>query len=220
MISHTRRGHPAHGTDGVPGTLGRVLHSARGYDLLAWLFLGGRERAFRQRILDLARVAPTDSVLDVGCGTGTLAILAKERVATSTMVCGIDASPAMIEKATRKATESRVDVTFQIAVVEAVPFSDATFDVVLSSLMLHHLPRAVREQCAREMRRVAKPKARVVAVDFGGDRAKRSLFDRLHSHGRLPLAEIVRVLSEAGFTIDESGLLGVHDLQFFIARAP
>jgi ubiquinone/menaquinone biosynthesis C-methylase UbiE len=184
------------------------------------LFLGGRERAFRQKVLGLARLTPTDSVLDVGCGTGTLAILAKQQAAATTRICGIDASSAMIETAARKAKKAGVDVTFETAVVEALPFPDGAFDVITSTLMLHHLPRAVREQCAREMRRVAKPRGRIVAVDFGGDREKRSFLDRFHRHGRLPLAEITRVLGEAGFAIEESGLLGIHDLQFVVARAP
>jgi ubiquinone/menaquinone biosynthesis C-methylase UbiE len=220
MFSHSRRAHPTHDAEGPPRTLGRILHTAHGYDFVAWLFLGGRERAFRQKVLDLARLTPTDSLLDVGCGTGTLAILAKQQLAPSARVCGIDASSAMIETATRKAREAGVDVAFEDAVVEALPFADGAFDVVTSTLMLHHLPRAVREQCAREMRRVAKPGGRVVAVDFGGDRAKRSFLDRIHRHGRLPLAEITRVLGDAGFAIEENGLLGIHDLQFVVARAP
>ena len=57
----------------APGTKGRVLHSAAGYDLLAWLLLLGRERAFRERLVGLARLEPGQSVLDIGCGTGSLA---------------------------------------------------------------------------------------------------------------------------------------------------
>ena len=220
-MSHTRRDHSAHDAARTPHTIGRVLHSARGYDVLAWLLLGGRERAFRQKVIDLARLTPADSVLDVGCGTGTLAILAKAQVAATSAVCGIDASPEMIDRAIHKAKSSGVDVTFKNAVVEAIPFPDGSFDVVLSTLMLHHLPRAVREQCAREMRRVAKPQARVVAVDFGGTgRVQRSFLERFHPHGRLPLSEIVRVVTDAGLAVEESGPMGLHDLQFVVARAP
>ena len=219
MMSHTPRDHSAHGAE-APHTIGHVLHSGRAYDLLAWLLLGGRERAFRQKILDLARLTPADSILDVGCGTGTLAISAKEHVGASREVRGIDASAAMIARARRKAKAAGVDVTFENAVVEAIPFPDGTFDVVLSTLMLHHLPRAVRDQCAREMRRVAKPRARVVVVDFGATAsAHRTFLERFHRHGRVPLSEIIRVLSDAGLTVEESGPMGLHDLQFVVARA-
>src|SRR5687768_2717271 len=151
----------------VPRTKGLVMHSqARYYDLLAWLLTLGREPAFRARLVDLARLKPGEAVLDVGCGTGTLAIAARQRVGAAGTVHGIDASPEMIAQARRKAMKAGIDVVFQSGIVEALPFPDAHFDVVLSTLMLHHLPRLVREQCAREMRRVLKPGGRLLAVDF------------------------------------------------------
>src|SRR5215470_5737582 len=125
-------------THSAPNTKGRVLHSAVGYDLLAWLFLLGRERAFRERLVRLARLETGQSVLDVGCGTGSLAIAAKRRVGPSGTVEGIDASPEMIARAWKKASKAGVDVRFTTGVVEALPFPDARYDVLLSTLMLHH----------------------------------------------------------------------------------
>src|SRR5687767_79992 len=86
-----------------PPTTGRVIHWAAGYDLLVWLLTFGRERAMRERTLVLARLRPGESVLDVGCGTGTLAIAAARHVGSSGRVCGIDASPEMIARARAKA---------------------------------------------------------------------------------------------------------------------
>ena len=201
-------------------TTGRVLHSAGAYDWLAWLLLGGRERAFRQRVLELAHVTTRDAVLDVGCGTGTLAILAKERVGPSGAAHGIDASPEMIAKARRKAKRAGLEVSFEQAVVEAMPFPAQKFDAVLSTLMLHHLPRPVREQCAREMRRVARPGGRIVVVDFGARTGAGSILERFHRHGRIEPAEIQRVLTDAGLRVEQSGAMGLHDLQFVVARVP
>jgi ubiquinone/menaquinone biosynthesis C-methylase UbiE len=204
------------------GTKGRVLHSeARYYDLLAWLLTLGRERAFRERLIELARLEPGDVVLDVGCGTGTLAIAAKRRVGSTGIVHGIDASPEMIERARRKAAKAGVDVAFETAIVEALPYPDAHFDVVLSTLMLHHLPRSVRQQCAREMRRVLKPGGRVLAVDFGTSaRERKGLLARLHRHGHLALGDIIALLSEAGLSVVESGSVGIRDLEFALATIP
>lgn len=202
-------------------TKGLVLHSeARYYDVLAWLLTRGRERAFRERLTELAGVRPGDSVLDVGCGTGTLAITAKRRVGPSGAVVAIDASPEMIDRAKQKALKAGVDVRFETAIVEALPFPDASFDVVFNTLMLHHLPRPVREQCAREMRRVVKPTGRIVTVDFATPAGERKgLLARVHRHGHVAPSDIVGLLSQAGLNVKETGAVGVADLQFVIASA-
>ncbi|MGH7628760.1 MAG: class I SAM-dependent methyltransferase, partial [Gemmatimonadales bacterium] len=191
-----------------------------GYDLLAWLLFLGRERALRDRLVELARLEPGQAVLDVGCGTGSLAIAAKRRVGPFGSVHGIDASPEMIARARKKASKAGVDVTFTNGVVEGLPFPDEHFDAVLSTLMLHHLPRTAREQCAREIRRVLKPGGRVLAVDFGGATGDRkSLIEHFHRHGRVDVHDIVKLLSEAGLEIIESGPVGVRDLNFVLATA-
>lgn len=203
-------------------TKGLVLHSeARYYDLLAWLLTLGRERAFRDRLVELAAVQSGESVLDVGCGTGTLAIAAKRRVGSSGTVVGIDASPEMIERAKQKALNAGVAVRFEVAIVEALPFPDASFDVVFNTLMLHHLPRPVREQCARQMRRVIKPDGRIVAVDFATPAGERKgTLARFHRHGHTTPNDIVQLLSGAGLSVKEIGAVGVVDLQFVIASEP
>jgi SAM-dependent methyltransferase len=93
--------------DGVaPRTKGLVIHWAARYDLLAWLLTRGREGAFRERLIGLAGLEPGNSVLDIGCGTGTLAIAATRHVGPTGAVVGIDASPQMIARATRKAAKA------------------------------------------------------------------------------------------------------------------
>ena len=110
----------------TPQTKGLVLHSeARYYDLLAWTLTLGREHALRERLADLAQLKPGDAVLDTGCGTGTLAITAKRRVGASGTVHGIDAAPEMIDRATRKAAKAGLEVAFQTAVAEGLPFPDS-----------------------------------------------------------------------------------------------
>ena len=211
-------------TDGIPTPRAKsvVMHSeARYYDLQAWLLTLGRERAFRERLVELARLEPGEAALDVGCGTGTLAIAAKRRVGAAGTVHGIDASPEMIDRAKRKGAKAGVDAAFHVGTVEALPFPDASFDAVVSTLMLHHLPAPLRKQCAREMRRVLKPGGRVLAVDFATPARKRKgLLGRLHRHGHLALRDIVELLSEAGLEVVESGSVGVGDLQFALATAP
>ncbi len=191
----------------APVTKGHVMRSsARFYDLMVWLLTLGREQPFRERLLELARLQPGESVLDVGCGTGTLAIAARRRVGPRGSVQGIDASPEMIARATRKANKAGADVTFRTAVVEALPFPDHHLDVVLSTLMLHHLPRPTREQSAREIRRVLKAGGRVLAVDFGmPGRHRKGIISHLHRRGHLAPDKVIELMSASGLTVVESG---------------
>jgi SAM-dependent methyltransferase len=128
----------------------------------------------------------------------------------------------MIARAERKARKIGVEVVFQNSQAQSLPFPDAQFDAVFSTVMLHHLPRKVREQAAAEMRRVLKPGGRVLVVDFGSNTAKKkSLLDHIHRrHGYVALSDILALLGEAGLKIVESGPVGVRDLNFVLAAAP
>lgn len=200
---------------------GIILHSPRLYDLLVFIATRGRESAFRQKVLDLARLKPGESVLDVGCGTGTLAIAARRRVGHDGNVFGIDASPEMIATAGKKARKAGLEINFRNQSIEALPFPDGRFDAVLSTVMLHHLPRKVREAGIREIRRVLKPGGRVLIVDFAGTDRQRGFYAHLHRrHGHVSAAEVIGLLKGAGLNVTENGAVGVRDLHFALAVTP
>ena len=165
-----------------------------------------------------ARITPGETVLDVGCGTGSLAIAAKRRVGPTGSVLGIDASPEMIAQARSKAARARIDVSWDVARAEALPCPDGSVDVVLSTLMMHHLPRAVREAFAAEISRVLKPRGRVLVVDFEPPAHGRGgLISRLHRHGHVPAREIQDALRRATLMPIDAGSVGASDLHFALA---
>ena len=193
----------------APQTAGRTIRSwARFYDAASWLLSFGRAPAIRRMTLEMADVKPGESVLDVGCGTGSLALAAKAAVGREGSVRGIDASPEMIEQARRKAAKAVAKADFRVALIEELPFGEAEFDLVLSSFMLHHLPDGLKRKGLAEVRRVLKPGGRFLAVDFGG--TSQSVTGHLlsifgHTHGA-SLDALAPVLEEAGFTEVETGV--------------
>jgi ubiquinone/menaquinone biosynthesis C-methylase UbiE len=203
----------------VPSTTGRTIHSAFLYDLLLWFVSLGGERKFRAKALDLAELKPGESVLDVGCGTGTLAIAAKRCVGREGSVCGIDASPEMIARAEKKAKRAGMEIRFKNTLAEALPFPIAQFDVVLSTVMLHHLPRKIRQQCVNEIRRVLKPGGRLLAIDFANPAGKErgSFLTGFHRHGSVNFPEVIAMLNDAGLKCVKSGPVGFGGLQFVLA---
>jgi len=207
--------------NGKLATSGIVLHRAACYDLLIWLATRGKEREFRDRCVHLARLAPGEGVLDVGCGTGTLAIAAKQRVGVAGTVCRVDASPEMIARAKGKAAQVGVEVHFQESIAESLPFPDGSFDAVVTTLMLHHLGPKARRQSASKVLRVLRPYGRWLLVDFEGPAQQHGgLLKRIHRHGHIKPGALGELVSETGLSVVESGPLGIRNLHFILAGAP
>lgn len=205
-----------------PLTTGNTLPGlAPFYDIVTTILSLGRERQFRQAVLDVADLEPGDSVLDVGCGTGTLALLAREQLGPRSTIHGIDATPQMIERARRKARRQDRDVTFEVGVIEALAYSGNTFDAVLSTLMMHHLPADVQVRGIAEIGRVLRPGGRVVIADFS--QSEPSLTTLIH--GPEPGSEdrvdaFTRLLENASFRHVRTGPLPMRGIFYVTGVKP
>jgi ubiquinone/menaquinone biosynthesis C-methylase UbiE len=202
--------------------LGATLHSPRFYDWLAVLYCLGREPRMRERTLGVAGVAAGERVLDVGCGTGTLALAAKRRVGANGSVHGVDASQEMIARAQTKTARSGLLVEFKVGAAQALPFPDAQFDVVLCTLALHHLPEDARVAAIGEMHRVIKPGGRVLIVEFGKRQRVLALLHPvafLHAHKtRQVLDGALELMKRAGFGRIVTGELGFAGLRYALGH--
>ena len=134
------------------------------YDAIAGVTI--RERRFKQALIKQAQLGPGQQILDLASGTGTLAIWIKQRQPHA-VVTGVDADPAILSIAVRKAQQANVSVQFDRALSCNLPYPADHFDRVVSSLFFHHLSWADKEQTARELFRVLKPGAELHVADWG-----------------------------------------------------
>jgi ubiquinone/menaquinone biosynthesis C-methylase UbiE len=145
----------------------RQEHYVPGYSPATIQHHAGRTAA-QQAAFFLPYLRPGMSLLDCGCGPGTITIGLAQSVAPG-QVLGIDIEPSLVERANVLSKEQAIsNVRFKVANVFALPFSESSFDAVFASALLHHLTQPIR--ALKEMRRVLKPGG-VIGIrntDIGG----------------------------------------------------
>jgi len=163
------------------------------YDpLLKWIM---HEETFKRKLVQEANIEPGMNVLDLGCGTGTLTIMLKQRVPQASVI-GLDGDSEVLNIARSKANQAGVDIQWEQGVAYDLPYPDGMFDRVVSSLVIHHLVSADKVRTFREIHRVLRPGGEFHMVDFGPPHnlyeSVLSLFDRWleeaedNALGRLP----------------------------------
>ena len=168
-----------------------------------------RDKRYKGRLIEQAQIQPGMRVMDLGCGTGTLAIMAKQAQPNAEVV-GLDADPEMLKMAYAKNNQEKLDVKFEVGFTNNLPYPDASFDRVLSSIMIHHLKTPDKEKTAREIYRVLKAGGQLHVIDFG---KPRTLYGKLlgpflhkfeeandNIDGKLPI-----MFQEAGLKVQEKG---------------
>jgi ubiquinone/menaquinone biosynthesis C-methylase UbiE len=186
---------------------GRRFLPGMGKDWLLPLYdpftrLIGVESAHR-KLAEQAELESADQVLEVGCGTGNLALLVK-RLRPRLEVVGLDPDPKALARAARKAQRAGLALKLDRGFADQLPYPEGSFDRVLSSLMFHHLDAGLRVASLCEVLRVLRPGGSLHLMDFGGDSH--------HLHGLARLARrsdtlrdnwddrIPTLMREAGFS--------------------
>ena len=125
-----------------------------------------RDVRYKNLLIGQADIRAGQSVLDLGCGTGTLAIMVKQKH-PSAEVAGLDADPDMLKVARYKSSQLKAPVKFDVGFTNNLPYPNESFDRVLSSIMIHHLKTPDKKKTAQEVFRVLKPGGQLHIVDFG-----------------------------------------------------
>jgi ubiquinone/menaquinone biosynthesis C-methylase UbiE len=125
-----------------------------------------REKTFKRALIRQANVQSGQRVLDLACGTGTLAIWIKEAVADAEII-GVDGDPAILQFAIRKAEQAAVAVRFDAAMSFSLPYTETYFDCAVSSLFFHHLSWQDKKRTVAEVFRVLRPGGQLHVADWG-----------------------------------------------------
>lgn len=159
------------------------------------------EASIKQQLVDQAELEAGQRVLDIGCGTGSLAILLKRRHPDVT-VLGLDPDPKALRIARRKAGEAAVEIEFERGFADSLPYPDGSFERVFSSFMFHHLSREEKRATLLEVRRALGPHGSLHLLDFGSSKSGSDgwIARLLHHHSHLrDNAHLESLLESAGF---------------------
>lgn len=194
------------------------------YDLAVETFGFGKK--LKEKVLDVARLANGERLLDVGCGTATLLIAASARASAAQLV-GVDPDERILSIARQKLDKRQVEATVIRAGAEQLPFDPGSFDVVVSTLVFHHLPTATKKRAMEEISRVLTPQGRFILADIAqaegialkiafalGKLIQPKEAERFQDNrqGKLPV-----FLEEAGFAVQEVAPR-YRGVQFLVAR--
>jgi ubiquinone/menaquinone biosynthesis C-methylase UbiE len=153
--------------EGPRGT-GTTLERFRLNALVTEIAFAGRRRRVYRRIVALSGTRPGDRVLDIGSSSGYLARMLAAAAGPSGSVTGIDPSEAANAYARRRAP---ANASFVAGVAQDLSaFPDGSFDVVVSTLAIHHVPARRRQDAFAEMYRVTRPGGRLLVADFDPSR--------------------------------------------------
>jgi|SRR3989344_1230006 len=194
------------------------------YDFFVVLL--GYGKTHKITVINLLNLKSEDNLLDVGCGTGTLLTLAKEKYPNTDMI-GVDIDSEVLSIARRKSQKANLKIEYVEASSAKLPFADESFNVVVSSLVFHHLPTDIKIQTIKEIYRVLKRNGRFLLADFGKkEGATLYVFDFITKLLNLPESKTLQdnlkgnlpiYLNDAGFKMSVVGKR-YRGIEFLLAK--
>lgn len=169
------------------------------YDpLIKWVM---REETFKRKLVQQANIRPQMKILDLGCGTGTLTLMLK-RAYPEAHITGLDGDPQVLDIARDKSRGT--DIQWDEGLASFLPYPDATYDRVVTSLVIHHLVTDDKRRAFEETFRVLKPRGELHVLDFGAPYSSLTRFMVAYMRHLEEVADnfdgmIPRLISEAGF---------------------
>jgi ubiquinone/menaquinone biosynthesis C-methylase UbiE len=204
-----------HVRPGDQGPQGEIIGRVRMYETVSAIAFGGRRRRVYGRIVALSGARPGDRVLDVGCSGGYLARLLAAAVTPGGQVTGVDPAAPAVSYARRRAPGN---CSFAVGTAQDLGVPGGSFDVVTSTLAIHHIPGPERPAAFGEMYRVLRPGGKLLVADFRPSRRRRTL----HAGGRAMRHNDPSLIGDlataAGFRVEASGDLPL--LRYFQAVRP
>ncbi len=174
------------------------------YDFLIGITMP--EKRIKQDLIDLAHIQPCTKILDFGCGTATLTIMAKQ-IYPEAKVTGIDVDAEILDKAIQKVKEKKLDILLLDYDGVKLPFQNSGFERVISCLVFHHLDTDTKQKVLADIYRVLNKNGQLHIADFGHSKSwvQRTLFNIIrgldgfkptdaNAKGLLP-----KLISDAGF---------------------
>ena len=136
------------------------------------------EVKIKRHLIEIASINADSTVLDFGCGTGTLTIMAKE-IFPGAKVTGIDIDEEILNKAIYKARKKETDVLLLNYNGTKLPFQNSSFNRVISCLVFHHLDTGTKQNSLTEIFRILNPGGQLHIADFGRSESwvQRTLFN-------------------------------------------
>jgi ubiquinone/menaquinone biosynthesis C-methylase UbiE len=179
-----------------------AIENVRIHELASAIAFGGRRRRVYTRLVALSGAQPGDRVLDVGCSGGYLARLLAAAVTPGGQVTGLDPAGAAVRYATRRA---QGNCSFTVGRAQDLGMPDGSFDVVTTTLAVHHIPELDRPDAFAEMYRVLRPGGRLLAADFRPSRRRLALHPGGHAMRESNPAQLEELAAAAGFRVTAQG---------------